>query len=275
MLTDSVWLSQHLNQPDLRIVDCRYALGKPEAGKELYLEGHIPGAIHLDIDSDLSGKAGPGRHPLPKAVDFSAAMSNAGIDQDITVIAYDDMGGAWAARLWWLLRYFGHEKVFILNGGWTKWTAEKNELAKVVPHFKARSFKASPHPEWVVSREVIQKNLGREDFLLLDARTPERYRGESEPVDKQAGHVPGAKNAPFMENTEGLNREFRTPDALKEKFKSLGVFQAKEVVCYCGSGVTACNNIFALKMVGKDAKLYEGSWSDWSADTTLPIKKTD
>ncbi|MBI5299024.1 MAG: sulfurtransferase [Deltaproteobacteria bacterium] len=316
MLTDAHWLAQYLNKPDLRIIDCRYVLGKPSAGKALYLEGHIPGAIHLDVDHDLSGKQGPGRHPLPKAIDFSTTMSNAGVDQDTTVIAYDDMGGAWSARLWWLLRYFGHEKVFILNGGWLKWIAENNEVTKVVPHFKPRSFKAVPHTDWIVSKEEVQRNLENKDCLLLDARAPERYRGEIhqrasarysvglhernlpseqseregeappalpvegalpapiiEPLDQQAGHIPGAKNAPFAENVTQPNKEFKSLEELKEKFKTLGACQAKEIICYCGSGVTACNNIFALKMIGKDAKLYEGSWSDWSADPNLPVER--
>ncbi|OGQ04078.1 MAG: hypothetical protein A3F82_07020 [Deltaproteobacteria bacterium RIFCSPLOWO2_12_FULL_44_12] len=273
MLADTQWLSNHLNDPNLRIVDCRYVLSKPSDGKKAYLESHIPGAIHLDIDQDLAAREGPGRHPIPRTTDFSITMSNAGIDQTITVVAYDDVGGAYAARLWWLLRYFGHEKVALLNGGWTKWATEGRPVTKEVPKIKARSFKASPHPDWVVNKEQVKKMIPCENCLLIDARSPERYRGEVEPIDKKAGHIPGAKNAPFANNVDPTTKEFKNVEELKKQFETLGVKQAKEIISYCGSGVTACHNIFVLKLLGLDAKLYEGSWSDWSNDPNLPAEK--
>jgi len=267
MLTKADWLLSQIEDPSLRIIDCRYLLGKPGAGKQAYLENHIPGAIHLDVDQDLAGKSGPGRHPIPRIINFSTTMSYAGIDSSITVVAYDDVGGAYAARLWWLLRYFGHEKVSLLDGGWTKWVAEVKPITKEIPKIKARSFKASPHPDWVVDKEYIkQKTEVRgqmTEILLLDARSPERYRGEVEPIDKRAGHIPGAKNAPYANNVDSQNKQFKSKEKLKEEFQKLGAFEAKQIISYCGSGVTACHNIFALKLLGLDAKLYEGSWSDW------------
>ena len=265
MLVTPDWCLQRMEDPGIRIVDCRYLLGKPGAGFQLYQKSHIPNAIHLDVDRDLAGHGGPGRHPIPRPLDFSRTMSNAGIDQNIHVIAYDDSGGAWAARLWWLLGFFGHEKVSLLDGGWTKWMAEGKPVNAGIPTVKARSFKASPHPDWVVNKEYVSAHCTLHSALLLDARAPERYRGEVEPIDPKAGHIPGAKNAPFANNVSA-DKTFKTAEELKKQWEPLGVFEAEEIISYCGSGVTACNNIFALKLLGLDSKLYEGSWSDWCRD---------
>lgn len=281
MLVTTDWLAKNLSDPNLRIVDCRYVLGKPGAGSKAYAAGHIPGALHLDVDRDLSrlggvAGGGPGRHPLPRTTEFATTMSRAGIDQQINVVVYDDAGGAYAARLWWLLQYFGHEKVLLLDGGWTKWIAEKRPISKEEPVIKARSFKAAPHRDWVVDKGYIAGKVAA-TFLLLDARAPDRFCGEVEPIDPKAGHIPGAKNAPFASNLEGASKEFKSPEKLREQFSKLGAEFSRgsrqEIICYCGSGVTACHNIFALKLAGWEAKLYEGSWSDWSSDPNLPIAK--
>lgn len=272
MLVTTDWLAKNLSDPNLRLVDCRYVLGKPGAGFESYAAGHIPGAVHLDVDRDLSGRGGPGRHPLPRTAEFATTMSRAGIDQHVNVVAYDDVGGAFAARLWWLLRYFGHEKVLLLDGGWTKWMAEKRPTSNEAVTVKARSFKAAPHRDWVVDKEYVSGKVAA-TFLLLDARAPERFHGETEPIDPKAGHIPGAKNAPFASNLQVPNKEFQSPSKLREQFSNLGADKTQEIICYCGSGVTACHNIFALKLAGLEAKLYEGSWSDWSGDPKLPIEK--
>lgn len=269
MLVTTNWLEENIGLAHLRLFDCRYILGKSGAGFEAYAAGHIPGAVHLDVDRDLArpgglAGGGPGRHPLPRAADFATTMSNAGVDSSISVVAYDDAGGAYAARLWWLLRYFGHEKVSLLDGGWTKWAAEKRPVSREIPQVKARAFKATAHPDWVVDKKEVEALRTSSDVLLLDARAPERFRGEVEPIDPKASHIPGAKNASVANNLEGPGKEFKSPEKLREQFTALGAQEAKAIISYCGSGITACQNIFALKLAGLDAKLYEGSWSDWS-----------
>jgi thiosulfate/3-mercaptopyruvate sulfurtransferase len=234
-------------------VDCRWELGRPERGRELYLAGHIPGASFLDVETQLSappGGAEGGRHPLPDADDFARSAGEAGIGQDTFVIAYDQGMNGGAARLWWLLRHLGHDDAAVLAGGLESWLGslrageEEIEPAQFVPR---------PRDDDTVSADEIQEGLGRSGFVLVDARASERYRGETEPIDPVAGHIPGAVNMPYASPVTELQG-------------------ADEVVAYCGSGVTACVTVLALARAGVEAKLYPGSWSEWSS-RGLPVER--
>ncbi len=264
-LVSAAWLAERATDADLRIVDVRWRLGQPGAGRGLYESGHLPGAVYLDVDGDLAAPpgSGPGRHPLPTPERFAEAMGRAGIGEATRVVAYDDQGGAIAARLWFLLRYFGHETGAVLDGGLAAWAGP---LTANAPTFPRAPFTAAPRPELVVDRQTV----ARGGALLLDARAPERYRGETEPIDPRAGHVPGALSAPFAGNLDGGSR-FLPPEELHRRFAELGAAGGREVVSYCGSGVTACHNLLALDLAGLPAKLYEGSWSDWSSDPAAPV----
>src|SRR4030095_12406503 len=191
------WLNAHLADPKIRVVDCRWVLGKPGEGRRQYEAGHIPGAAHLDVETDLSGKNGPGRHPLPASNDFEATMSRIGVDAKTHVVAYDQGKGIPAPRLWWLLRYFGHDKVSVLDGGFERWVKEGRPVALEIPSFPLSHFKADPRTDWVVDKHAVDRLRKEPGVLLIDARAPERYRGELEPIDAMAGHIPGAKNFPF------------------------------------------------------------------------------
>jgi thiosulfate/3-mercaptopyruvate sulfurtransferase len=238
-------------------VDCRWELGKPERGRELYLASHIPGASFLDVEGELSappGGADGGRHPLPAADDFARAAGRAGIGSGVFVIAYDQGMTGGAARLWWLLRHFGHDDVAVLDGGIESWLGplRSGEEAIVSAVFAAR-----PRADDLISAEELEADLGRSDLLVVDARAPERYRGEHEPIDPVAGHIPGARNLPYA-NAESV------PDDL--------VSTEDEIVVYCGSGITACVDILALERAGARARLYPGSWSEWSS-RGLPVER--
>jgi thiosulfate/3-mercaptopyruvate sulfurtransferase len=213
-----------------QFVDCRWQLGHPEVGRELYLSSHVPGASFLDVETELSappGGAEGGRHPLPAPEDFARAAGAAGIGNDSLVVAYDQGMNGGAARLWWLLRHFGHDDVAVLRGG-------------------LDDFRLQPRDDDVISAEEIEERLGKPGFLLVDARAAERYRGEVEPIDPVAGHIPGAVNMPYTDEPSAVD-----PDA--------------EVAVYCGSGVTAAVTVLALERAGVEAKLYPGSWSEWSS----------
>jgi thiosulfate/3-mercaptopyruvate sulfurtransferase len=240
-----------------QFVDCRWELGKPERGRELYLASHIPGASFLDVEGELSAPprgADGGRHPLPAADDFARAAGRAGIGSGVFVIAYDQGMTGGAARLWWLLRHFGHDDVAVLDGGIESWLGplRSGEEAIVSVEFAAR-----PRADDLISAEGLEAELGRSDLLVVDARAPERYRGEHEPIDPVAGHIPGARNLPYA-NAGSV------PDDL--------VSTEDEIVVYCGSGVTACVDILALERAGVHAKLYPGSWSEWSS-RGLPVER--
>jgi thiosulfate/3-mercaptopyruvate sulfurtransferase len=219
-----------------QFVDCRWELGKPGRGRDLYLEGHIPGASFLNVEADLSSPPGPGgRHPLPSQEQFADAAGRAGIGDGVFVVAYGSMGGA--ERLWWLLRHFGHNECAVLDlGAWL------GKLSGGEEDVEAAEFTPRPRAGGTIEADELQTRL--DELVLLDARVPERYRGEVEPIDLVAGHIPGARNAPWN-------------DPLPEIPKG-------EVVAYCGSGVTACVLIHRLALAGRDAKLYPGSWSEWS-----------
>jgi thiosulfate/3-mercaptopyruvate sulfurtransferase len=266
-LVSSEWLASRLADPGIRVADVRWALLDREKGRNAYRQGHIPGAVFLDIESDLSSPRGqgPGRHPLPRPEAFAASMSRAGIGPGTHVVAYDFGDGSTAARLWWLLRYFGHERASLLDGGIARWVAEGRALETTVPAHASGAFVATPHPAMMVDADAVERLRHEPLTLLVDSRAAERYEGKVEPIDPAAGHIPGARNRPYSANMRSpQDPRFLEPADLRATFQALGADHADRVVCYCGSGVNACQNVFALRLAGLgDALLYEGSWSDW------------
>lgn len=275
LLVSTEWLAAHLGDAEVRIVDVRWSLMEKDKGRALYLEGHIPGAIFLDVDTDLAGPrgTGPGRHPLPTALSFGAAMSFAGVGADTHVVAYDSGDGSTAARLWWLLRFFGHERVSLLDGGMARWNAEKRPLETTATAYAPEDFHAISRPDMLADADQVEAWRQEEGTLILDSRMAERYRGEVEPIDPVAAHIPGARNRPYPSNVRSKeDPRFRESGELREAFEYLGADRAERVVCYCGSGVNACQNLFALALAGFDhGILYAGSWSDWCS---VPTRET-
>jgi thiosulfate/3-mercaptopyruvate sulfurtransferase len=271
-LVEPAWLRAHLKEPGLKVVDCRYVLGRPGAGRPKWLEGHIPGAAFLDVDRDLAGEPGiRGRHPLPEAADFEAAARRAGIDSTSRVVAYDEAGEGGAARLWWLLGHFGHDEAAVLNGGMAAWREEGGPLEAGEAHAgterkagagtgrTAGAGAAADHPFIAKQREddtATADELTATETKLLDARASERYKGETEPIDPVAGHIPGAENVPFAELAP--QGRFPSPEELRERLGD------EPFVAYCGSGITACTLVLAGELAGVEARLYPGSWSEWS-----------
>jgi thiosulfate/3-mercaptopyruvate sulfurtransferase len=289
-LVSAAWLRERLDDPAVRVVDCRFRLGEPDAGERMWREGHIPGAAFLDVDRDLAAPPGPrGRHPLPDPVTFKAAVDGAGIAPETLVVAYDEAAEGGAARLWWLLRAHGHERAAVLDGGLRGWRAEGGELEAGKPESGGPPSRASageasaPYPAPATGSTIDAEELlaasrqADAGPLLLDARAPERYRGEVEPIDAVAGHIPGAVNLPFA----GLAPEgrFLAPDELRELFAAAGVGPGSEPVAYCGSGVSACVLLLAAELAGiRGARLYPGSWSEWSGrdlavERGLPVER--
>ena len=251
--------------PELRIVDVRWYLGRFGGGVTAYTSGHLPGAIHLDLDDDLAdldGYGAPGRHPLPAPDVFAAELAAAGIGDDDLVVAYDDAGGWIAARLWWMLDVLGHERVRVLDGGIQAWTAAGGELATEVPSWPPAELHLADRWSRVIDRSQLRSRLG--EIVLLDARGEPRYRGEAEPVDPIAGHIPTARNAPVDGNLDG--GRFRSPDELAARFRDLGADgSGAPVVVSCGSGTSALHHAVAMRLAGlPDPILYVGSYSDWS-----------
>ncbi len=271
ILVSTDWLQSHLQDSDIRIIDSRWVLGKLGEGKKMYDEGHIPGAVHLDIEEHLSGKEGPGRHPIPKKRDFENVMSELGVSRFKHIVVYDEGQGVPAARLWWLFRYFGHEDVSVLDGGWALWMREKKEIEREVRRYEAQKYTARAKHVMVLDKKGVDSLRDDPQVQIIDARAAERYRGESEPIDARAGHIPGAENFPYTQTLDPETGKFLSLSKLKEAFQKMGTEKAETVICYCGSGITACTDILALKLIGIDAKLYEGSWSDWSKDSGLSI----
>jgi thiosulfate/3-mercaptopyruvate sulfurtransferase len=253
-----------------RLIDARWKLGDPGAGRTMFVQGHIPGAVYVDMDQDLAGPPGAGgRHPLPTQEQFAASMSRAGVETGSWVIAYDD-GGAGAARLWWLLRHFGHADVSILDGGYPAWVAaggQPESGAGTKP--SATRFEARPRDGDFVELDKLRAALEAGTVHLLDARAPERWRGDVEPVDRQAGRIPGSVNAPSGDNLR--DGHFRPPAELRGQYAQLGVLDGKPIVVSCGSGVSACVDLVALELAGvQSAQLYPGSFSEWIAQG-LPV----
>ncbi|HYN12172.1 MAG TPA: sulfurtransferase [Burkholderiales bacterium] len=262
------------NLPRWRVFDCRHDLAKPDLGESQYREGHIPGALFAHLERDLSGrKSGKnGRHPLPDPQDFEKWLEKTGLTPKDQAVCYDAGNGSMAARLWWMLRWIGHENVAVLDGGLAKWTKEGRPVTIAVPLFTPLNYPISLRKDLAVDAGTIEKNLRK--LFLLDARAPARYRGEQEPIDPVAGRIPGAKN---RFNSENLSAQGTFKDAaeLKKDFETmLGGRSPSEIVHYCGSGVAACHNLLAMEVAGlPGGKLYAGSWSEWIADPARPRER--
>jgi thiosulfate/3-mercaptopyruvate sulfurtransferase len=267
-VVDADWLVAHLNQ--VRVADVRWYL-RGASGYEAYLAGHIPGAVWLDIDHDLSDPPDPGRHPLPSPERFAAALGRAGIGDDVPVVAYDDTGGSTAARLWWLLSLLDHP-VAVLDGGLKAWPGPL-EVGAVHP--VEATFKPRPFPrERLADADEVAAALERTDTVVIDARTADRYRHGDPDVDPRAGHVPGARSAPWADNLDD-NGGFLPSSDLRTHYDAVGVGPNQSVIAYCGSGVTACHDLLALTLSGVPAprlRLYVGSWSEWGADPDRPAE---
>jgi thiosulfate/3-mercaptopyruvate sulfurtransferase len=274
-LIDVATLAARMSDPDVAIVDCRFDLADTDAGQRAYEASHIPRAAYAHLDRDLSGtKTGSnGRHPLPVPGDLGRILGRLGIDRSVQVVAYDQNGAMWAARLWWLLRWMGHEAAAVLDGGFDAWTAAGLPTRSGTEVRREREFVGVPDDALVRSTEDVERRLGSVEQLLVDVRAPERYRGEVEPIDPVAGHIPGAVNHFFQWNLQ--DGRFRPPCELKNLLQPLaGGERADSVVCYCGSGVTACQTLLALEYAGlPGARLYSGSWSEWIADKRRPVER--
>jgi len=272
-IVDAKWLRAHRNDRDVTVIDVRWSM-QPPTGRERYGSGHIEGAHYLDLDSQLSRpvEEGPGRHPLPTPEALAEALASVGIDRQMTVVCYDDRGGAIAARLWWLLRFYGAPvEAVILDGGVQAWTGLGEALSTTVPEVKRVAPMSLAAREWmVIDRAGVQEAL-KSGAVVLDARGRNRYRGEIEPIDPRAGHIPGSLNAPYADNLRASHGPLLPLEDLRERYEALGALGDRDVICSCGSGVTACHDIWALNLLGRtNTKLYEGSWSDWSSDDSLP-----
>lgn len=269
-------LAAHLDDPAWVIVDCRFDLARPELGRAAYREAHIPNAIYVDLNHDLSSPVVPGvtgRHPLPTAAAFAETLGRLGIDNQSQVVAYDDSSGSYAARLWWMLRWLGHDAVTLLDGDWRAWKREgrptqSGDLARPATHFVGHE-----RPDIAVTAAEIAAGGRRR---LLDARSAERYRGQNETIDSIAGHIPGAISAPWSGNVDASGY-FLPSEALRVRYSELlAGAQPGECVAYCGSGVTAAHDLLAMEIAGlRGARLYPGSWSEWIADPDRPIATSE
>ena len=269
-------LHQQLNHPNWVIVDCRFSLADTEAGANAYRHGHIPNARYAHLDKDLSSAITDftGRHPLPDFTLLAKKLGNWGITNTSQVVAYDDAGGAFAGRLWWLLRGMGHDKVAVLDGGIKHWQNLGLPITTTLPAIKPTTFRPYLNDAAWLNALQVQNSLAKKSICLIDARTPERYRGEQEPIDPVAGHIPYALNRAFQLNLDS-NGLFLSAEQLRDQFKQLiGAVASEQVVHYCGSGVTACHNLLAMEHAGlTGSKLYAGSWSEWIRNKNRAVAK--
>ncbi len=255
-------LAAEIEAGAVRVADVRWYLATPGRGRSEYAAGHLPGAVFVDLDTALTTRPGPGRHPLPPRHVFAATMGNLGLGDEDLVVAYDDASGSIAARLWWMLRDIGHDRVAVLDGGIQAWTAAGLPLETAVPEIVPTTMTVRPSLTRTIDRETLAARLG--DVVVIDARAPERYRGETEPIDPVAGHIPTARNVPHAENV-ATDLRFLPARMLSARYQGAGAAPDADVVVYCGSGVTACHDVLAMTLAGlPEPMLYPGSWSDWS-----------
>jgi thiosulfate/3-mercaptopyruvate sulfurtransferase len=279
LLVQAGELADSINHPDLVIVDCRFSLLDPEAGRKAWQEGHIPGAFYADLDQDLAGPitTSSGRHPLPDPQQFATLLGSWGVIPETHVVVYDAAGGAVAARLWWLLRWVGHEHVTLLDGGYPAWQEQHLPVSVDHPVVHQGSYPVTPGSMPVISTPEVEEGLQAGTLVLVDAREAERFAGRAEPIDSQAGHILGSHNRPFRTNLDALGR-FRGPADLKESLRDLLSETDRQLVSMCGSGVTACQNIFAIELASEDSDevavptLYAGSWSEWVRSADRPVE---
>jgi thiosulfate/3-mercaptopyruvate sulfurtransferase len=271
-------LAAHLGDASWRVFDCRHDLRQTDYGEKAYAKEHIPGALFLHLDRDLSGATDGrnGRHPLPDPEVFAAKMRACGVSAGTRVVAYDNEGSAFAARLWWLLRWLGHDNVAVLNGGLPGWRRGKKPLDAVVPQHRPGDFVARPQGG-TVDADFVLGQLRSSAMLLIDARSPERFQGIGETLDPVGGHIPGAVNRFYFENLDDDGCFFKPADELRAEFSTLlGERPANSVVQQCGSGVTACHNLLAMEIAGySGSRLYPGSWSEWCTDPARPVAKDE
>jgi thiosulfate/3-mercaptopyruvate sulfurtransferase len=269
-------LGTRLGDPIFVVVDCRFDLADVGWGERAYEAGHVPGAAYAHLDRDLSGaKTGAnGRHPMPDPAALARAFGRLGIASGSQVVAYDQDTGMYASRLWWLLRWLGHDSVAVLDGGFAKWTTEGRPTTTGRERRQEKRFAGEPKSDMTVEATDVAQVLHNPGWRLLDARAPERFRGDVEPIDKVAGHIPGAANHFFKSNIAD-DGTFKSPDDLRAALTAAAPsIPIDHIVCYCGSGVTACHNLLALEHAGlRGAKLYPGSWSEWSSDPTRPVER--
>lgn len=273
-------LIAHLDDPLWTIVDCRFSLEDPQRGRNDYLRAHIPGAVYAHLNEDLCAPHVPGvtgRHPLPTPEQLAQKFSQWGIGPGVQVVAYDDWeaaSGGVAARLWWSLRWLGHDAVAVLDGGWKKWVEEGLPWRSGWEVRSPKTFVPKPRPELIVSASEVEAMRLDPAYRVVDSRSADRYRGENETIDPVAGHIPGAINIPYADNV-GPDGLFKSREELQERFMTLlGDVPAQNVIFYCGSGVTACHNLLAMLHAGiGEARLYAGSWSDWITDASRPVAK--
>lgn len=263
-LVNSQWLVEQLSNPQVVVIDCRFQLSDPSWGDRQYCAGHIPGAYYLDLDRDLSSTVQEhgGRHPLPNCDLLAQKLAAMGIVRNQTlVVAYDDSRFAFASRVWWLLRYLGHDLVAVLNGGWQEWRKQNYPVTQELPQPRSGSFVPQLRSHWTVDIETVKIQKDLDSTILIDSRDRDRYAGEREPIDPIAGSIPGAVNSPWKQvsNEQGYFKAIDRQQQLWSAYSS-----ADEIIVYCGSGVTACVNLLSLKLAGFDnTKLYPGGWSDW------------
>ena len=270
-------LAEHLADPSWLIADCRYNLNDETWGRAQYDDAHVPGAVFVDLAHDLAGpRTGTnGRHPLPAVEDMAATFGRLGIAIDTQVIAYDQEAGAFASRLWWMLRYLGHDAVAVLDGGFAKWTREGRPVRGGVETRRPAGFTPRLRKEMRVTVEETLAHLGDPSVVLIDARSPDRYAGKPDPLDTVYGHIPGARNRYYRQNVSDAGT-MRSVRELRNDFETILVDSpASQVVMYCGSGITACHNLLAMEHVGlHGARLFAGSWSEWESDPSRPVEKS-
>ncbi len=268
-------LAAHLNDPDWRIVDCRHQLSDVGYGQRVYAEGHLPGAFFMHLDRDLSGAMTGcnGRHPLPDPQVLAAKFGAIGISSRTQVVVYDDAEGMVSGRLWWMLRWLGHGNVAVLDGGFNRWVKEGRPLTRDIPVVLPTVFEVEQR-DWVVTADEVLANIASPELVVVDARGPDRFRGENETIDPVGGHIPGARNRFFRDNLDADGR-FRPAAELRREFLELFAGTPPDkTVMQCGSGVSACHNLIALELAGlTGARLYAGSWSEWCSDSARPVEK--